>query len=202
MVRAFFTKGSLFSSDIEPDTSTRNTRLESGPLLFGDFPAFQTKPHQAMFWLPGADGDFGVHRERIAIDRRSVIVLEVVDEFFNPHGINRRALAMLDKPPYVGIRRRVHINRKRRKRLLASRDEKGVLEDRLVTFIPGLAFFLAFEIGFQLITQSKSQSPPTESRILAFASQTFPQGFRLERRFVPEIQSLDKRFGSGCGLSG
>ncbi len=149
----FLHQGQLVGGGHRTGNIHQEHQVRQRALFLGNLPPLQTEADQTMFRLPRANRDFGVDRKRIAIDGRSVIVMEVVDEFFNPHGIGGRALAMLNKPPDVGVRSGVHINRKRGKCLLALRADEVVLENRLVTFIPRRRGFFAFKIRCQLFIE-------------------------------------------------
>ena len=60
-----FTSGSLSGSSIEPETSTRKTRLLGGLLRLVDGPGGDADPGQPVLGVPGAAGDLGVNGEGI-----------------------------------------------------------------------------------------------------------------------------------------
>ncbi len=133
---ACFTSGSLSGSPIEPDTSSRNTRLLGPRLLPVDFAALQPDAQQAVFGLPGTSGHFHIDGKGRSVARRRVVVGKVVDHFLDSHGIRRRQPALVQEAADIGIGGRIHVDRKRRKRLPGDRTEL-VVDDLVVLFGAG-----------------------------------------------------------------
>ena len=127
------TSGSLSGDIIEPDTSSRNTRLRGGTLLVRHLAALQADQRQAMLRVPRALGQFGRDRERRVRRRLRIGEAEVVDHLLDAHRAGRRQRAGVEEAPDVRVRRRVDVDRERRQRIARDATER-VLVDVVVGF--------------------------------------------------------------------
>ena len=85
-----------------------------------------------MLGRPGAAGDFDVGGEgRFVVRiRAGVVVVEVVDELLDPHGIGRRQLVHLhEELPHVGVGGRVDVDRERGDGVAALGLDEWVFDD-------------------------------------------------------------------------
>ncbi len=78
--------------------------------------------------VPRAAADIDVNRERRVALRLRIVVGEVVDQLLDPRGVGGRPLALVQDAPDNRIRRRVHVDRERRK-LIARCAEERILDD-------------------------------------------------------------------------
>ncbi len=95
--------GSLSGEFIEPETSSRKTRLLGGALVALDLLALQADANEPVPFLPWAAGHFNVGGEGDVAFRPGVVVIEVIDQFLDADGVrggsrpslrrNRRTLA-------------------------------------------------------------------------------------------------------------
>ena len=84
-----------------------------------------------MLGIPRTGTDLGVDRERAVPLWLGVVVGEVVDELLDADGVLGRQAALIEEPPGVGVRRRVHVDREGRERV-APRVEEPLLVDARV----------------------------------------------------------------------
>ena len=83
--------------------------------------ALDADSHKAMFGAPGTLGRFDMDGKGMPITWRSVLVIEIVDQLFDPHGIRWRQGAMLHQVlASFGVRRRVDVDREGGKRVVAN----------------------------------------------------------------------------------
>ena len=98
-----------------------------------DLAALEADSGQPVIGIPRRIGDLNVHRKRIGSFRRRIVVREVVQQLLDPDCIRRRHLAVLEVPPHVGVRRRIHIDGEGGQRVVRHTLEL-VLADRSVRF--------------------------------------------------------------------
>src|SRR5690606_13774100 len=70
-----------------------------------------------MVWIPRSITVFGMNRKRVLLLWLCIIILKEINHFFNSYRIFWNRLPVVDKSSNIGIRRIVHINRKRRNRI-------------------------------------------------------------------------------------
>ena len=95
--------GSLFSSDIEPEVSIRNTRFDGGRLA-GSI-VFPFSPIRARRW-PASHGQAATstRTENGSSPGGGVVVGEVIHHLFDTNRVHRRKLALRKEPADIGIR--------------------------------------------------------------------------------------------------
>ena len=127
------TSGSLSSLDIEPDTSTRKTRLRPRTASrsrlrsrSGMSAARTPTSASRCSSFHGQAPDFGRDRDRRVAGRRRVVEAEVVDELLDADRAFGRQPPFAEHPPDVGVGRRVDVGRERRPRMRADAMEAGL----------------------------------------------------------------------------
>ena len=89
-----------------------------GPLVAVHLAALDADAHEAVLGRPGAAGDFDVGGEGadscvLSSSWGRVVVVEVVDQLLDPHGVGRRQRVHLhEELPHVGVGGRVDVDRK------------------------------------------------------------------------------------------
>ena len=146
------TSGSLSSLAIEPDTSTRKTRLRPrtasrSRLARRDVRGPHADEGQQVILVPRAGADLGRDRDRRVAGRRRVVEAEVVDELLDADRALGRQASFAQHPPDVGVGRGVDVGRERRARMRADAMEAGL---RQVTV------GLAIEAGDRLSTSARA----------------------------------------------
>ena len=114
--RPHLTSGSLLGSSIEPETSTRKTRLLGGRPRLVDRFGGDADPGQPVLGVPRAAGDLDVDGERIVagIRRGRVVIGEVVEHLLDADGVPGRQHVLVEEAPDVGVAGRVDVDREGR----------------------------------------------------------------------------------------
>ena len=85
----------------------------------------QPDQREPMLRVPRAGGHLGRHRERRAFRRVRVREAEVVDQLLDAHRVGGWQRAVVEEAADVRVRRGVDVDRERRERIVARRDESG-----------------------------------------------------------------------------
>ena len=91
----------------------------------------QRNPRNPVPRIPRCRRHLDMHRKRLPIHRRRIVVREVIHQFLQPHRFRRRRSPAIQKPAHIGITRRVHINAERRQRGLPHHHPR-ILRQRLI----------------------------------------------------------------------
>ena len=86
-------------------------QIGGGALRSRDVEALDAHSKQPGVGVPRGGSQFRGHAERhLAVGRRRVAVVEIVDHFLDAHCVLGRELAGVEEPPHIGIRARVDVN--------------------------------------------------------------------------------------------
>jgi hypothetical protein len=111
--------------------------VAGGHVLLVDRLGAEADAQQVVLGLPGAGGQFQREGDGLAVLRRGVVVVEVIEEVGDAHGILRRQLPGVEAGAGVGVGGGVHGAGDGRERVVLDQ-LVGVLKDRLVVLCRGI----------------------------------------------------------------
>jgi len=126
--------------------SDEENKIGGGQVVYGDFFSLQSNVDEFMLWIPGAIGHFGIDAERVFVYWLGIVVIEIVDHLFYPHGAGGRQAAIVDVAADIAVGGFVDIDGKSRQRVLCGGEEL-VFDDVGVFFCVGAFFYWGHFIG-------------------------------------------------------
>ncbi len=164
-------------------------QVARGTLFAMYFAPLQADAHQHVVAVPRAAGSFRGDAKRIVAGRLRIVVGEVVDEFFEPHGGRRGQLAGSEIATHVGVAGRVDVDREGRKRSVRGAVER-ILGHRVVGFGVHRPIAAADRIdaGFEVKVALVFRETPFQ----LFGRFRFAPGFRADvgSEFVGELLQI------------